>query len=89
MEGTVDITEFFKNIKSVCHWAATIKDLKWSIVQGVKLSLLFESDDTFPRLSLVLRVGPRHHASSALFEIQQSEYGILKARSLVCQNLAV
>ncbi|GJY76858.1 hypothetical protein Tco_0481974 [Tanacetum coccineum] len=47
MEGTVDITEFFRKLKSVCHWADPINDLKWSNVPGVKLSSLFELDDTF------------------------------------------
>ncbi|GKA52881.1 hypothetical protein Tco_0746196 [Tanacetum coccineum] len=37
-------------LKSVCHWADPIKDLKWSNVPGVKPSLLSESDDTFPSL---------------------------------------
>ncbi|GKD08415.1 hypothetical protein Tco_1188100, partial [Tanacetum coccineum] len=31
------------------HWADPFKDLKWSNVPGVKLSSLFESDETFPR----------------------------------------
>nr|GEY89522.1 hypothetical protein [Tanacetum cinerariifolium] len=47
MEGTVDITEFFRKLKYICHWAEPFKDLKWSNVPGVKLSSLFESDDTF------------------------------------------
>nr|GEY52693.1 integrase, catalytic region, zinc finger, CCHC-type, peptidase aspartic, catalytic [Tanacetum cinerariifolium] len=46
----VDITEFFKKHKCVCHWANPFKDLKWSNVPGVKLSSLFKSDDTFPSL---------------------------------------
>nr|GEW46015.1 reverse transcriptase domain-containing protein [Tanacetum cinerariifolium] len=50
MEGSVDITEFFRKLKFVCHWAEPIKDLIWSNVPGVKLSLLFKSDDTFPSL---------------------------------------
>nr|GEV13396.1 hypothetical protein [Tanacetum cinerariifolium] len=54
VEGTVDITEFFKKLKSLCHWADPIKDLKWSNVPVVKLSLLFEPDDTFPSLQTFL-----------------------------------
>ncbi|GJY98300.1 hypothetical protein Tco_0515210 [Tanacetum coccineum] len=50
MEGTVDITEFFRKLKSVCHWANPSKDLKWSNVPRVKLSSLSKSDDTFPSL---------------------------------------
>ncbi|GKA85930.1 hypothetical protein Tco_0807584, partial [Tanacetum coccineum] len=46
----MDITEFFRKLKSVCHWADPIKDLKWSNVPGVKLSSLSESDDIFPSL---------------------------------------
>nr|GEU47669.1 hypothetical protein [Tanacetum cinerariifolium] len=50
MEGIVDITEFFRKLKFICHWADPFKDLKWSNVPGVKLSSLFESDDTFSSL---------------------------------------
>nr|GEX59848.1 hypothetical protein [Tanacetum cinerariifolium] len=32
MESTVDITEFFRKLKCVCHWAGPFKDLKWSNV---------------------------------------------------------
>ncbi|GKF82789.1 hypothetical protein Tco_0244445 [Tanacetum coccineum] len=34
----------------ICHWADPFKDLKWSNVPGVKLSSLFELDDTFSSL---------------------------------------
>nr|GEX79223.1 hypothetical protein [Tanacetum cinerariifolium] len=47
VESTIDITEFFRKLKCVCHWADPFKDLKWSNVPGVKLSSLFKSDDTF------------------------------------------
>nr|GEU67728.1 hypothetical protein [Tanacetum cinerariifolium] len=47
MESTVDIIEFFKKLKFVCHWADPFKNLKWSNALGVKLSLFSESDDTF------------------------------------------
>ncbi|GJY26732.1 hypothetical protein Tco_0401458 [Tanacetum coccineum] len=50
MEGTMDITEFFRKLKFKCHWADPFKDLKWSNVPGVKLSLLSESDNTFSSL---------------------------------------
>nr|GEY12764.1 hypothetical protein [Tanacetum cinerariifolium] len=50
VEGTVDITEFFRKLKFVCHWADPIKDLKRSNVSGVELSSLSKSDDTFPSL---------------------------------------
>ncbi|GKB42587.1 hypothetical protein Tco_0887529 [Tanacetum coccineum] len=50
VEGTVDIIEFFRKIKFVCHKADPFKDLKWSNVPGFKLSSLSESDDTFSRL---------------------------------------
>nr|GEU28764.1 retrovirus-related Pol polyprotein from transposon TNT 1-94 [Tanacetum cinerariifolium] len=46
MEGTVDITEFFRKLKFVCYWADPIKDLKRSSV----LFSLSKSDDTFPSL---------------------------------------
>nr|GEV49317.1 hypothetical protein [Tanacetum cinerariifolium] len=39
-----------RKLKCVCHWANPFKDLKWSNVPGVKLSSLFESDDTFSSL---------------------------------------
>nr|GEY95424.1 hypothetical protein [Tanacetum cinerariifolium] len=44
---TPDITEFFRKLKCICHWADPFKDLKWSNVPGVKLSLFSKSDDTF------------------------------------------
>nr|GEU49894.1 hypothetical protein [Tanacetum cinerariifolium] len=47
VEGIVDIFEFFRKLKFICHWANPIKDLKWSNVPVVKLSLLSKSDDTF------------------------------------------
>ncbi|GKD44406.1 hypothetical protein Tco_1269051 [Tanacetum coccineum] len=50
MEGIVDIAEFFRKLKFVCHWADLIKDLEWPNVPGVKLSSLSKSDDTFPSL---------------------------------------
>ncbi|GJS33482.1 retrovirus-related pol polyprotein from transposon TNT 1-94 [Tanacetum coccineum] len=53
MEGTVDITEFFKKLKFVCHWADPIKDFEWPNVPGIKLSSLSESDDTFPSLQVL------------------------------------
>nr|GEV39219.1 hypothetical protein [Tanacetum cinerariifolium] len=43
----MDITEFFRKLECVCHWADHFKDLKWSNVPGVKLSSLLELDDTF------------------------------------------
>ncbi|GJR49877.1 hypothetical protein Tco_1400398 [Tanacetum coccineum] len=42
VEGTVDITEFFRKLKCVCHWADPFKDLKWSNVPGVMFSSLSE-----------------------------------------------
>ncbi|GJY33787.1 hypothetical protein Tco_0418256 [Tanacetum coccineum] len=50
MEAPVDIFEFFRKLKYVCHWVDPFKDLKLSNVPGIKLSSLFESDDTFPSL---------------------------------------
>nr|GEX43260.1 RNA-directed DNA polymerase, eukaryota [Tanacetum cinerariifolium] len=50
MEGIVDISEFFRKLKFVCHLANPIKDFKWSNVSWIKLSLLSESDDTFTSL---------------------------------------
>ncbi|GJS30922.1 hypothetical protein Tco_0491542, partial [Tanacetum coccineum] len=47
---TMDITEFFRKLKCICHWADPFKDLEWSNVPGVKLSSFFESDDTFSSL---------------------------------------
>nr|GEZ43606.1 hypothetical protein [Tanacetum cinerariifolium] len=47
VEGTMDITEFFRKLKCVCHWADPFKDLKWSNVPGVKLSSFSKSDGTF------------------------------------------
>ncbi|GJR38010.1 pentatricopeptide repeat-containing protein [Tanacetum coccineum] len=49
VEGIVDISEFFRKLKFVCHWADPFKDLKWSNVLGVKLSSFSKSDDTFLR----------------------------------------
>ncbi|GJZ99253.1 hypothetical protein Tco_0671804 [Tanacetum coccineum] len=54
MEGIVDITEFFRKLKFVCHWANPIKDFKWSNVPRVKLSSLSKSDDTFSSLQALL-----------------------------------
>nr|GEV74665.1 hypothetical protein [Tanacetum cinerariifolium] len=53
VEGIVDITEFFRKLKFVCHWSDPIKDFKWSNVPGVKLSPLSESDDTFSSLQVL------------------------------------
>ncbi|GJS99359.1 hypothetical protein Tco_0820529 [Tanacetum coccineum] len=47
VEGIVDITEFFRKLKFVCHWADPIKDLESPNVPGVKLSSFSKSDDTF------------------------------------------
>nr|GEU99485.1 hypothetical protein [Tanacetum cinerariifolium] len=47
LEGIVDITEFFRKLKFICHWADPFKDLKRSNVSEVKLSSLFKLDDTF------------------------------------------
>nr|GEV29601.1 hypothetical protein [Tanacetum cinerariifolium] len=41
VERSVDITEFFKKLKCVCHWTDPFKDLKWSNVPGL----------SFPRFS--------------------------------------
>ncbi|GJT59274.1 hypothetical protein Tco_1002807 [Tanacetum coccineum] len=40
----------YRKLKCVCHCADPFKDLKWSNVPGVKLSLFSKSDDTFPSL---------------------------------------
>ncbi|GJS51938.1 hypothetical protein Tco_0625300 [Tanacetum coccineum] len=50
LKSTMDITEFFKKFKFVCHWANPFKDLKWSNVPGVKLSSLSKLDDTLSSL---------------------------------------
>nr|GEX05093.1 reverse transcriptase domain-containing protein [Tanacetum cinerariifolium] len=39
-----------RKLKCVCHWANPFKDLKWSNVPGVKLSLFSKSDNTLLRL---------------------------------------
>ncbi|GKB42009.1 hypothetical protein Tco_0886951 [Tanacetum coccineum] len=46
----MDITEFFRKLKYVCHWADPFKDYEWPNVLGVKFSSFSESDDTFPSL---------------------------------------
>nr|GEY11678.1 hypothetical protein [Tanacetum cinerariifolium] len=53
MECTMDITEFFRKLKFICHWANPIKDFKWSNVSGVKLSSFFKLDDTFLSLQVL------------------------------------
>ncbi|GKC69325.1 hypothetical protein Tco_1115208, partial [Tanacetum coccineum] len=50
MESTVDITEFFRKLKFICHWANPFKDFERSNVPGIKLSSISESDDTFTSL---------------------------------------
>ncbi|GJU94516.1 hypothetical protein Tco_1319272 [Tanacetum coccineum] len=50
VEGNVDITEFFRKLKCVCHLTEPFKDLEWSNVPVVKLSSLSESNDTFSSL---------------------------------------
>nr|GEX11950.1 hypothetical protein [Tanacetum cinerariifolium] len=50
MEGVVDIFEFFRKLKFICHWANLVKDFKWSNVPGVKLFLFSKSDDSFSSL---------------------------------------
>ncbi|GJW21141.1 uncharacterized mitochondrial protein-like protein [Tanacetum coccineum] len=46
----MDTTEFFRKLKCVCHWADPFKDLKCSNVPGIRLSSLYESNDTFSSL---------------------------------------
>ncbi|GKE01546.1 hypothetical protein Tco_1389529 [Tanacetum coccineum] len=43
----LEVLKVLKEAMCVCHWADPFKDLKWSNVPGIKLSLLFESNDTF------------------------------------------
>ncbi|GKD55508.1 hypothetical protein Tco_1288895 [Tanacetum coccineum] len=50
MESIVDITELFRKLKSVCHWANPFKDFKWSNVSGIKLSSFSKSEYTFTSL---------------------------------------
>ncbi|GKG10751.1 hypothetical protein Tco_0342151, partial [Tanacetum coccineum] len=50
MESTVDITELFKKLKFICHWANPFKDFERSDVPRVKLSSFPESNDTFTSL---------------------------------------
>ncbi|GJT98476.1 hypothetical protein Tco_1093994 [Tanacetum coccineum] len=50
MESTVDITELFRKLKFICHWANPFKDFERSNVPRVKLSSFSESDDTFTSL---------------------------------------
>nr|GEU48846.1 hypothetical protein [Tanacetum cinerariifolium] len=50
MKGIVDISEFFRKLNPICHWANPFKDFKWSNVSWAKLSLFSESDDTFTSL---------------------------------------
>ncbi|GJT82919.1 hypothetical protein Tco_1057261 [Tanacetum coccineum] len=50
----MDVIEFFRKLKFVCHWADHIKDLKWPNVPRVKLSSLSESNDTFLSLQALL-----------------------------------
>ncbi|GJY15104.1 reverse transcriptase domain-containing protein [Tanacetum coccineum] len=49
-KATVDITELFRKLKFICHWANPFKDFERSNVLGIKLSLFSESDDTFMSL---------------------------------------
>nr|GEW02067.1 hypothetical protein [Tanacetum cinerariifolium] len=49
-EVIVEISEFFRKFKFICHWVNPVKDFKWSNVPGVKLSLFYESNDTFTSL---------------------------------------
>nr|GEW15062.1 hypothetical protein [Tanacetum cinerariifolium] len=39
-----------RKLKFICHWANPVKDFKWSNVSRIKLSLFFESNDTFTSL---------------------------------------
>ncbi|GJS93357.1 hypothetical protein Tco_0800325 [Tanacetum coccineum] len=50
VESTVDITELFKKLKFMCHWANSFKDFERSNVPRIKLSSFSESDDTFTSL---------------------------------------
>ncbi|GJX99289.1 hypothetical protein Tco_0356308 [Tanacetum coccineum] len=54
VEGTVDITEFFRKLKCVCHWADPFKDLKWSNVPGVMFSSLSEWMTPFRVVSWII-----------------------------------
>ncbi|GJX87619.1 hypothetical protein Tco_0339633 [Tanacetum coccineum] len=35
VESTVDITELFRKLKFICHWANPFKDFEWSNVPGL------------------------------------------------------
>ncbi|GJY34827.1 hypothetical protein Tco_0419296, partial [Tanacetum coccineum] len=50
MESTMDITDPFRKLKFICHWANLFKDFERSNVLGIKLSSFSESDDTFTSL---------------------------------------
>nr|GEX97950.1 hypothetical protein [Tanacetum cinerariifolium] len=50
VESTVDITELFRKLKFICHWANPFKDFEWSNAPRVKLSLFSESNDNFASL---------------------------------------
>ncbi|GKD98994.1 hypothetical protein Tco_1382891, partial [Tanacetum coccineum] len=45
--------ELLRKLKFVCHWADPIKDLEWPNVPRIKISSLFESDDTFSSLQVL------------------------------------
>ncbi|GJW37717.1 hypothetical protein Tco_0060637 [Tanacetum coccineum] len=56
VEGIVDINELFRKLKFVCHWVDSFKNLKWSNVPGIKLSLFSKSDDSFTSLQALLNL---------------------------------
>ncbi|GKA23251.1 hypothetical protein Tco_0709213 [Tanacetum coccineum] len=50
VESTIDITELFRKLNFICHWANPFKDFERSNVPEFKLSSFSESNDTFTSL---------------------------------------
>ncbi|GKD95177.1 hypothetical protein Tco_1375014, partial [Tanacetum coccineum] len=89
-------------LKCVCHWADPFKDLKWSNIPEVKLSLLSESDETFSSLQALSNL---HYLFSVWFHglslvpsvghlqlrprRQENSTSVPKALYIDCQNLDV
>ncbi|GJR74584.1 hypothetical protein Tco_0086949 [Tanacetum coccineum] len=79
MERTVDITELFRKLKFICHWANPFRDFERTNVLGIKLSSFSESDDTFTSLQALSNLHYLFQWFHGLFLVLAEMCGVGKA----------
>ncbi|GJV82611.1 hypothetical protein Tco_1522509 [Tanacetum coccineum] len=72
VESTMDITEFFRKLKFICHCANLFKDFEMSNVPWVKLFSFSKSDDTFTSLQALSNL---HYLFSGFMDYFWSQSG--------------